>query len=810
MNTNCTLTTACFDLTKYHNKCRELSVSIKNMESLLNVNCYLVIYTDRYCIDLIKELRVEFDSITKYIVLEFEEIEAYKYINLVKQNREKYWPSRDERTCSEAHLLQSNKFNFVLQTMESNPFNTSHFGWIDSNIGQNFDKICCNYNEKMLLDILSINDDKFHIQVLNVTDKQYKTDKKEYYRQYRWVVCGCLFITEKEIGKKILNRLNQNFIDTTLMGYGHGEEMYFLEILDEFYDNIEKSYGDYGQIINNFVNPTYNLHYIYYFIINRYFNYKYYKECYDCCKKVLYSIQNNMIDYSEELYMNILYEYYISAYHLDDTPTIDIVRNIYAICSKNLKMQEEFNKKRELYEEQFSLSKKTYNVIINVFACPTIENYKNEILKINETWGATAEKMGIKVLFFFGEEQTDLIGDNYIYLPNVKNDYESASWKQYLGLKYIYENYNTEFIFTCGTDTFINIEKLLLYLDIFKPNKKLYIGGHGDIRKIGDLSIYFHSGGAGFIITKQILHELYPSLENLQNQWVEICKKYNVIDYLYGCDISIAYFLMNIKEVETIKNEHFYACNYLGHYCCIDKIITDKIISCHRMGLTDFDVFQEIINTANILYTNILYTKNKYNILCNTSSDINEHLPTLCQLATECNSILELGVRGVVSSWAFTNGLLIGAESNTKKILFLNDLQVCDISELLECTKNMNIDIKYQWINCLDLEVSETFDMVFIDTWHVYGQLKRELAKFSKISNKYIVMHDTTIDEYEGETIRCKFNAQKQSEESGFSLEEILQGLGKAIDEFLEENSNWTIKKKYTNNNGLTILKKAL
>ena len=117
MNTNCTLTTACFDLTKYHNKCRELSVSIKNMESLLNVNCYLVIYTDRYCIDLIKELRVEFDSITKYIVLEFEEIESYKYIDLVKQNREKYWPSRDERTCAETHLLQSNKFNFVLQTM---------------------------------------------------------------------------------------------------------------------------------------------------------------------------------------------------------------------------------------------------------------------------------------------------------------------------------------------------------------------------------------------------------------------------------------------------------------------------------------------------------------------------------------------------------------------------------------------------------------------------------------------------------------------------------------------------------------------
>jgi hypothetical protein len=37
--------------------------------------------------------------------------------------------------------------------------------------------------------------------------------------------------------------------------------------------------------------------------------------------------------------------------------------------------------------------------------------------------------------------------------------------------------------------------------------------------------------------------------------------------------------------------------------------------------------------------------KNKYNILCNTPSDINEHLPTLYKYATECESIIELGIR---------------------------------------------------------------------------------------------------------------------------------------------------------------------
>ena len=36
---------------------------------------------------------------------------------------------------------------------------------------------------------------------------------------------------------------------------------------------------------------------------------------------------------------------------------------------------------------------------------------------------------------------------------------------------------------------------------------------------------------------------------------------------------------------------------------------------------------------------------------------------------------------------------------------------------------------EYEWINDLDLDLKDRrFDLTFIDTWHVYGQLKRELA----------------------------------------------------------------------------------
>lgn len=198
--------------------------------------------------------------------------------------------------------------------------------------------------------------------------------------------------------------------------------------------------------------------------------------------------------------------------------------------------------------------------------------------------------------------------------------------------------------------------------------------------------------------------------------------------------------------------------------------------------------------------------KEKYDYLCKTGSDINEHLPTLYKYATKCESIIELGVRGCISSWAFSYGLLNNNSSN--KSLLLNDISPCYVEELLDITKDLNMNIKYEWINDLNLDIKTNVDLTFIDTWHIYGQLKRELNKFSVITNKYIIMHDTTVDEIYGETIRCNMNATEQSEQSGFPVEEINCGLKKAIDEFLSNNKNWKICEIYTNNNGLTILEK--
>jgi hypothetical protein len=96
-----------------------------------------------------------------------------------------------------------------------------------------------------------------------------------------------------------------------------------------------------------------------------------------------------------------------------------------------------------------------------------------------------------------------------------------------------------------------------------------------------------------------------------------------------------------------------------------------------------------------------------------------------------------------------------------------------------------------------------------VDTWHVYAQLKRVLDKFSKVTNKYIIMHDTTVDEWEGESIREHFNIDAQIKNTGFPRDEITRGLWLAISEFLSGHPEWVLHQRFTNNNGLTILKRV-
>jgi len=172
----------------------------------------------------------------------------------------------------------------------------------------------------------------------------------------------------------------------------------------------------------------------------------------------------------------------------------------------------------------------------------------------------------------------------------------------------------------------------------------------------------------------------------------------------------------------------------------------------------------------------------RYEELCLKPSDINEHLPTLFRYSRLCDHVTEFGVRGANSTYALLRGM--------PKKMISYDINHIDLNEIKEDVKLVS-DFNFIQANTLEVDIEAT-NLLFIDTLHNYDQLIAELNRHSSKVENYIILHDTTSYEWTGEVYS---GAPKK-------------GLWPAVEEFLNKNPHWIIKERFTNNNGLTILKR--
>lgn len=194
-----------------------------------------------------------------------------------------------------------------------------------------------------------------------------------------------------------------------------------------------------------------------------------------------------------------------------------------------------------------------------------------------------------------------------------------------------------------------------------------------------------------------------------------------------------------------------------------------------------------------------------------TPHNIYEHIPIFREytknLDGESITIAEIGIETIVSSWGFAMGLKDNSAKN--KMLIGVDLNYHpNIEKLKQTCKEEKIDYIFMMGNSIKVELPSV-DILFIDSWHVYGHLKRELNRHHKQTKKYIMMHDTTIDGEVGESIRMNYDIEYQITQSGYSREEIIKGIWPAVEEFLLEHPEWILKERKSNNNGLTILERV-
>ena len=248
--------------------------------------------------------------------------------------------------------------------------------------------------------------------------------------------------------------------------------------------------------------------------------------------------------------------------------------------------------------------------------------------------------------------------------------------------------------------------------------------------------------------------------------------------YRAGGDGSTFYNLIEAADPNKVKCLSEVVYNYNDA-----SPLNDYKVNGHEQNRTA----EEIVNrsttdkkeSTTMDYTPIL--EKEYQWACETPSDINQHLPLLKQLADECDTVVELGVRTGVS----TRALLA-----SKCKLYSYDLELDpSVTNLFSLAQQAGKVCSYSADNSLTMTVPEA-DMLFIDTYHTYTQLSKELELHHSQAKKYIACHDTF-------TYGLKTDQDPK------------KGILTAILEFVSAHPEWRIKYHTSENNGFTVLEKV-
>ena len=194
---------------------------------------------------------------------------------------------------------------------------------------------------------------------------------------------------------------------------------------------------------------------------------------------------------------------------------------------------------------------------ILVFGCVTIDKYRSQIDGILSTWAIKCDSLDIPYFIFVGQNLEEYeTNQHFISLKykGVEDDYNSAAYKQYLGIQWIMSRYDTEFLYIIGSDTYVNVDNLYKTVNKYNCEENLFIGNGKYMALILEHKFQIHTGGSGFILTKKSLEILKPYFYKFQERWTDIinaCYPPNSCGWIPACDVSISLlcYLLKIRLV---------------------------------------------------------------------------------------------------------------------------------------------------------------------------------------------------------------------------------------------------------------------
>jgi hypothetical protein len=302
--TNWTLVTAYFNLTKCPDASRKImerdaAYYMHHAISTLCLPYNLVVYCDEESLPIIREIRPpEFDSRTVYKIRDFELLQFStcddvvtddrtfsQYREKIIQNRVEHPYQFDERNTASYYLFCLSRYLMLIETIDENPFNSTHFCWINFCIERMGYK-----NLVHLPECLITNREKFSTCYIEYIPDWYIKDTARYYDRGIANMCSGFFTGNAYYMRTTCKYIIEKFLYYLELGYGHADEQLFSPVYFDHPELFDHYYGDYTEMITNYkyvyARPEEPLH----ILIKNSFDCGDYARCLDGCRFLLRSL----------------------------------------------------------------------------------------------------------------------------------------------------------------------------------------------------------------------------------------------------------------------------------------------------------------------------------------------------------------------------------------------------------------------------------------------------------------------------------------------------------------------------------------
>lgn len=254
---NWTLVTGYFDLTQMPDATPEIKARPprhyldQHAQGTLGLDENIVVYCEPDRINQIWNLRPRhLHARTRVVPMVFDDFPLTKYRDQILKNRGGTCKS-DSRNTASYYLFCMARYAMLGRTLIDNPFDSTHFGWIN---------ICLermgSSNLAHLHEALACQRDRFSTTFIDYVTRSFVSDPVAYFGGDRCVgktsFCSGFFTGGRDAMAEVCARMTDAFHQYLRAGHGHADEQLMARVYHDSPELFDWYIGDYQEMVTNY------------------------------------------------------------------------------------------------------------------------------------------------------------------------------------------------------------------------------------------------------------------------------------------------------------------------------------------------------------------------------------------------------------------------------------------------------------------------------------------------------------------------------------------------------------------------------